>query len=89
MSPESDAQKVRTERLSDEELEKNRCFPTKTIAIWHQLDDKEHMQLDERYLKDADSFFNLRGLDRSLRCPFSNPLYAVVGERSGLTTERA
>jgi hypothetical protein len=43
----------------------NRCFPSKAVAIWHQLDDRGHMRLVERYLKVAGNFANIRSLDRS------------------------
>ena len=58
----------------------NRCFPDKAVAIWHQLDDKGHMQLVERYLQEAGNFTNIRSVDRSPRHYFSDPLYAVIGE---------
>jgi SAM-dependent methyltransferase len=58
----------------------NRCFPSKAVAIWHQLDDRGHMRLVERYLKEAGNFDNIRSLDRSPRRMFSDPLYAVIGE---------
>ncbi len=58
----------------------NRCFPTKAVAIWHQLDDRGHMRLVEHYLEEAGNFRNVRSLDRSPHCFFSDPLYAVVGE---------
>ena len=61
----------------------NRCFPTKAVAVWHQLDDRGHMQLVERYLREAGSFTNIRSLDRSPRRMFSDPLYAVIGESIG------
>ncbi len=61
----------------------NRCFPTKAVSVWHQLDDKGHVRLVEGYLKDAGNFRNVRGLDRSPRRLFSDPLYAVVGESTG------
>ena len=61
----------------------NRCFPTKAVAVWHQLDDKGHMQLVERYLQEAGGFENVRSLDRSPRRMFSDPLYAVIGESTG------
>ena len=61
----------------------NRCFPTKAVAIWHQLDDRGHMRLVESYLKEAGSFENVRSLDRSPRRLFSDPLYAVIGESTG------
>ena len=61
----------------------NRCFPTKVVAIWHQLDDRGHMRLVEGYLAEAGNFENIRGLDRSPRRMFFDPLYAVIGESTG------
>ncbi len=61
----------------------NRCFPDKAVAIWHQLDDQGHVHLVEEYLREASNFENVRGLDRSPRRMFSDPLYAVVGESTG------
>ncbi len=61
----------------------NRCFPTKAITIWHQLDDRGHMRLVESYLEETGNFVNVRSLDRSPRRMFSDPLYAVVGEAAG------
>src|SRR3712207_1630475 len=61
----------------------NRCFPTKAVAIWHQLDDEGHLRLVERYLEEASNFRNVRSFDRRPRRLFSDPLYAVVGESAG------
>jgi SAM-dependent methyltransferase len=61
----------------------NRCFPTKAVEIWHQLDDRGHMRLVEEYLRDAGNFANIRSLDRSPRRVFGDPLYAVVAESAG------
>ena len=61
----------------------NRCFPTKAVAIWHRLDDRGRMRLVEGYLRAAGNFGNVRSLDRSPRRPFSDPLYAVIGEGTG------
>jgi ubiquinone/menaquinone biosynthesis C-methylase UbiE len=61
----------------------NRCFPTKAVAIWRQLDDRGHVRLVEGYLEEAGNFRNVRGLDRSPRRMFSDPLYAVIGESTG------
>ena len=58
----------------------NRCFPTKAVAVWHQLDDRGHMRLVEDYLREAGNWDDIRSLDRSPRRIFSDPLYAVVGE---------
>ena len=61
----------------------NRCFPSKAVAVWHQLDDRGHMRLVESYLEEAGNFRNVRGLDRSPRRMFGDPLYAVVAESTG------
>ena len=61
----------------------NRCFPSKAVALWHQLDDPGHMRLVERCLEEAGNFRKVRSLDRSPRRVFSDPLYAVVGESTG------
>jgi len=63
--------------------QRNRCFPTKVVTIWRQLDDKRHLRLVERYLEVTENFRNVRSLDRSRRRLFSDPLYAVVGESTG------
>ena len=67
----------------------NRCFPAKAIAVWHQLDDPGRMLLVERYLLEAGNWKDVHSLDCSPRRLFSDPLYAVVGESSGPTTEWA
>ena len=61
----------------------NRCFPTKAVAVWHRLDDRGHMGLVEGYLEEAGNFARVRGVDRSPRRLFSDPLYAVIGESTG------
>jgi hypothetical protein len=58
-------------------------FPTKAVAIWHQLDDRGHIRLVESYLEEAGNFRNVRSLDRSSRRLFSDPLYAVIGGSAG------
>ena len=61
----------------------NRRFPTKAVAIWHQLDDKGYMRLVGRYLEEAGNFRDIRSLNRSPRRLFSDPLYAVIGRSAG------
>jgi SAM-dependent methyltransferase len=61
----------------------NRCFPTKAVNIWHQLDDRGHMQLVERYLREAGNWSDVHSLDRSPRRLFADPLYAVIGRSTG------
>jgi SAM-dependent methyltransferase len=65
----------------------NRCFPSKAVNIWHQLGDKGHMQLVERYLEDAGNFTDIVSLDRSPRRLFTDPLYAVIGKSTGPYTQ--
>ncbi len=66
----------------------NRCFPSKAVNIWHQLDDKGHLQLVERYLREAGNWRDVHSLDRSPRRLFTDPLYAVVGRNTGAYAER-
>jgi hypothetical protein len=66
----------------------NRCFPTKAVAVWRQLDDRGHMKLVESYLQDAGTFHKIRSLDRSQRRLFSDPLYAVIGENTAAHTAK-
>ena len=61
----------------------NRCFSTKAVAIWHQLDDQGRMRLVESYLREAGNWNDIQSLDRSARRMFSDPLYAVVGTSTG------
>ena len=61
----------------------NRCFPTKAVEIWHQLDDRGHLRLVEGYLAEAGNFEEIQSLDRSPRRLFSDPLYAAVGRSTG------
>jgi len=63
----------------------NRCFPTKAVKVWHQLDDQGHVRLVERYLHEAGNWSNVHSLDRSPRRLFSDPLYAVIGESAAPT----
>ena len=61
----------------------NRCFPTKAVAAWHQLDDAGHLELVESYFAAAGNFADVEGLDRSppRRLLGRDPLLAVVGRR--------
>lgn len=61
----------------------NRCFPTKAVAVWQTLDDRGHMRLVERYLREAGNWRGVHSLDRSPRRMFSDPLYAVIGHSTG------
>ena len=60
----------------------NRCFPTKAVSIWHQLDDVGHVALVERMLLEAGNWDGITRLDRSPRWR-GDPLFAVVGRSRG------
>ncbi len=58
----------------------NRCFPTKAIAIWLALDDRQRCQLVAGFLQAAGVWRDIQTLDRSPGG--GDPLYAVVGKRA-------
>ena len=64
----------------------NRCFPTKAVRVWHELDDAGHLALVAEFLRQAGNFTDIRTLDRSPRRAgrlSGDPLYAVVGRAAG------
>jgi len=64
----------------------NRCFPTKAVAIWHQLDDAGHVALVARLLAEAGRFEPAATLNRSPR-GWGDPLFAVIAKaRKTLST---
>jgi len=60
----------------------NRCFPTKAVSIWHELDDVGHVALVARMLAEAGNWEGITRLDRSPRWR-GDPLFAVVGRSMG------
>ncbi len=59
----------------------NRCFPTKAVAAWQQLDDRGHLELVAHYLKTAGDWDNIQARDCTPH-PAREPLLAVVARRS-------
>lgn len=59
----------------------NRCFPTKAVAVWQSLSDKDHGRLVSHYLDQAGCWDRVTFLDRSPTGGRSDPLYAVVARR--------
>src|SRR6185436_8865146 len=45
----------------------NRCFPTKVVSIWQELDDVGHVALVARMLAEAGNWEGITRLDRSPR----------------------
>jgi SAM-dependent methyltransferase len=60
----------------------NRCFPTKVVSIWQELDDVGHVALVARMLAEAGNWEDITQLDRSPRWR-GDPLFAVVGRSMG------
>jgi hypothetical protein len=61
----------------------NRCFPTKAVAIWQALDDRQHLAYVAHLLREAGNWTDIEQLDRSPRRWRADPLYAVVGRSAG------
>ena len=58
----------------------NRCFPTKAVMLWQQLDDAGHLELVKSYLEAAGDWGAIQKLDCTP--PGSpEPLLAVVARR--------
>ena len=55
----------------------NRCFPTKAVAIWHQLSENGHAQLIGHYFDRSDSYGPFETLDISPDRGRADPLFIV------------
>jgi SAM-dependent methyltransferase len=53
----------------------NRCFPTKAVAVWRTLSDRDHLRLVASYLADA-GWLEIESLASPPRR--ADPLYAVI-----------
>ena len=62
----------------------NRCFPSKAVAIWHQLTSAGQLDLVAHYLRSAGNWTDIQQLDRSPQrgSRGGDPLFAVVGRVS-------
>ncbi len=58
----------------------NRCFPTKAVAVWRVLDDKDHAELIGLYFRLAGVFGPPQAFDISPG-PGSDPMYVVVARK--------
>jgi len=62
----------------------NRMFPTKAVAIWQFLNDRDRLGLVGRYFNDSGAFENIDAIDRSAATnPPTDPVWAVVGYARG------
>lgn len=60
----------------------NRCFATKAVAAWQQLNDRGHLELVAHYLKMAGNWENIEMRDCTPH-PAREPLLAVTARRAG------
>ncbi len=61
----------------------NRCFPTKAVAIWRALSDRDHMKLVGAYFELSGGWIDLQPIE----CVpgergHADPLYAVMGRKA-------
>ena len=61
----------------------NRMFPTKAVAIWQHLDERDRAGLVTRYFSDSGTFEKIAVIDKSAPSdPPSDPIWGVVGYRT-------
>ena len=58
----------------------NRCFPTKAVAIWHQLSDKGHAQLIGHYFDASGSYGPFKALEILPAGGQEDPLFIVCAK---------
>ena len=62
----------------------NRMFPTKAVRIWRLASDQGRMDIVSSYMESAGNFDNIRGgLANAEESPPSDPLFAVVSNKTG------
>jgi SAM-dependent methyltransferase len=62
----------------------NRMFPTKAVAIWQHLDERDRVGLVARYFSGSGAFEKIAMIDKSAPTdPPSDPIWALVGYRIG------
>ena len=60
----------------------NRMFPTKAVAIWQYLDERDRIGLVGQYFSNSGAFEQIAVIDKSAPSdPPSDPVWAVVGYR--------
>ena len=65
----------------------NRMFPTKAVAIWRMLNDREHADLIAAYFRHAGNFVDLQ--DQSHTPPavaYTDPIYVVMARKAEAAT---
>lgn len=63
----------------------NRCFPSKAIAMWLQMNDRQHLELINGYLKYAGGFKDVEAFDITATDPgnkYNDPMFIVQAEKA-------
>jgi SAM-dependent methyltransferase len=62
----------------------NRMFPTKAIALWRSMDDRQHIDLVASYFHYASGFEDMKAYNRtpSFALTYSDPLYVVMARKA-------
>jgi SAM-dependent methyltransferase len=63
----------------------NRCFPSKAIAMWLQMNDRQHLELINGYLKYAGGFKDVKVFDITATDPgnkYNDPMFIVQAEKA-------
>jgi len=58
----------------------NRCFPSKAIAMWLNMNDRQHLELINGYLKYAGGFGDVQAFDITATLPdkgYRDPMFIV------------
>jgi hypothetical protein len=59
----------------------NRCFPTKAVAVWRALGDRDHADLVGAYFRLSGYFEPSNAYDLSPASGRTDPVYCVVGRK--------
>jgi hypothetical protein len=61
----------------------NRMFPTKAVAIWRSLDDRQHVDLIGAYFQQAGNYTAVEAQDRTPQAPgYTDPVYVVMARKA-------
>ena len=65
----------------------NRMFPTKAVAIWRMLNDREHADLIAAYFRHAGNFVDLQAQSHTLPAvAYTDPIYIVMARKAEAAT---
>jgi SAM-dependent methyltransferase len=61
----------------------NRMFPTKAVAIWRSLNDRQHAELIAAYFQQAGNFTAVEAQDRTPQVSdYTDPVYVVMARKA-------